>query len=247
MTKSVAFAIPCLTYQVAIEFNRSLMRTDWLLAQAGWQRTYLDHCGCQFIANARNELAHDFLTNFPDCDNFFFLDDDLGWDAEKVLAILERDEDIIAGVYPKRQDDIDWPVMLAGDEGKLHEKDGLFRAMRAPTGFMRIKRRVFEGLVPHARTYKWLTNKGDVKEIPALFSCGLMDDGWFWTEDYIFCHNASLAGFEIWIEPDIKFTHRGPKAWSGSFKSTIPTFRKRAKQAFANRPKLVETTSSEAA
>jgi hypothetical protein len=235
MEKSVAFAIPSLTHQVSIEFLRSIMRTDWLLAQHGWQRTYLDVCGNQFIANARNELAHDFLTNHPDCDNFFFLDDDLGWEAERAVEILSRDEDIIAGVYPKRQDPVDWPVMLAGDEGRLHLKDGLVRAIRVPTGFMRIKRRVLEGLVPHAQTYKWLTDKGETKEIPALFSVGLMPDGWFWTEDYIFCHNAGVAGFEVWVHPDIEFSHRGPKAWKGNLRSTLPTFRKRARQAYKQR------------
>lgn len=249
MSKSVVFAVPTLTGSVSIEFMRSMMKTDWMLANAGWDRVYIDHVGCQFIANARNELAYEFLVLHPDCDNFFFLDDDLGWTAEKAFSILQRDEDIIAGVYPKRQDDVDWPVMMAGHDGKLHEQDGLYRALRAPTGFMRIKRRVFEGLVPHCKTYKWLTAKGEVKEIPALFSVGLMDDGWFWTEDYIFSHNAGQMGFEIWIEPDIEFAHRGPKAWKGNFKSALPIFRKRARQAFKARPKIIDNDSkvSEAA
>ena len=229
--RCVAFACPSLTHSVSIEFLRSMMRTDWLLSENGWDRIYLDHCGNQFIANARNELVNDFMTNYPGCENFFFLDDDLGWTPEKVLDVLNRPEDIVAGVYPKRQDDPDWPVMLAGDEGKLVERDGLLKALRVPTGFMRIKRRVFEGLIPHAKPYKYLTNQGETKEIPSLFLTGVMPDGWFWTEDYIFSHNADLAGFEIWVDPDIEFTHRGPKAWKGSLTSALPTFRKRARQA----------------
>lgn len=231
MTKSVAFAIPSLTHDVSIEFLRSMMRTDWILASQGWDRTYLDVCGCQFVANARNELVHDFLNNHPECDNLFFLDDDLGWEPEKALRILERDEDIIAGVYPKRQDEEDWPVMLAGSDGKLEYRDHLVRALRVPTGFMRIKRRVFEQLLPHAPPYKWMNAKGEVKEIPAFFAVGVMPDGWFWTEDYLFSNNSQGAGFEIWVDPDIEFTHRGPKAWKGNLKTQIPTFQKRARQA----------------
>ncbi len=235
MTKSVAFAIPCLTHQVAIEFSRSLMQTSWLLMANGYEVVCLDHCGCQFVANARNELAQDFLTRFPQCDNFFFLDDDLGWDANAVLRALERDEDIVAGVYPKRQDTPDWPVMLAGDEGKLHWKDGLLRALRVPTGFMRIKRRVLEAMTKEAPLYKWTDIKGETKEIPAIFAVGVMPDGWFWTEDYIFSNNAVAMGFEIWVDPVIEFTHRGPKAWKGSLTEALPTFRKRAKEAFKAR------------
>lgn len=245
-TKSVTFAVPSLTHSVSIEFMRSAMRTNWLLATEGWNVNYQDHCGCQFVANARNELAYEFLQMHPDCDDFFFLDDDIGWDAEAVLRILNRPEDIIAGIYPKRQDELEWPVMIAGHHGKLHYQDHLLRALRVPTGFMRIKRRVLEEMVKYAKTYKWLDIHGKTKEIPALFSVGLMDDGWFWTEDYIFCQNASTLGFEVWVDPDINFSHRGPKAWKGNFTSALPTFRKRAKEAYRQQ-KDIERQMSQAA
>ena len=44
-----------------------------------------------------------------EADSLFFLDDDIGWPPEKVLAFLERDEPILFGVYPKKQETEDWP------------------------------------------------------------------------------------------------------------------------------------------
>src|SRR5579863_3097348 len=90
---AVAFATPSLNHSVAMEFFASSMQTDWLLASKGWNRAYLNHCGDQFIGNARSKLVHDFMVNHPTIDSFFFLDDDLGWPPEKVLEFLERDED----------------------------------------------------------------------------------------------------------------------------------------------------------
>jgi hypothetical protein len=214
-----------------MEFLSSVLQSDWLLAASGYKRIYLNHCGDQFIAKARNKLVNDFLVNHPGVQNFFFLDDDLGWPAEKVLEFLTRDEDVLVGVYPKKSEEEDWPVMLAGEDGDLVEKDGLVRCLRAPTGFMRIKRRVLEALALHAPPFYDTNQKGETEQTPGFFAAGVAPDGWFWTEDYIFSQNVTAAGFEIWCDPNIEFTHRGNRAWKGSISAALPTFRERAKAA----------------
>lgn len=225
---TVAFATPCLTSFVAREFHHSCLQTDWLLAAKGWNRIYLDHPGDQFVARARNKLVNDFLINHPTVDNFFFLDDDLGWPAEKVMEFLESDKDILVGAYPKKSEEKDWPIVIAGDEGKLIEDNGLIQVMRGPTGFMRIKRHVLEAMLPHAPVFLDQDIHGATQQTPGFFAAGVAPDGWFWTEDYIFCQNATACGFEIWLDPDIEFTHRGTRAWKGSILDDVPTFRQRA-------------------
>lgn len=214
-----------------MEFFVSSMQTDWLLSTHGYKTSWMNHCGDQFIAKARNELVNDFLTNHPDTENFFFLDDDLGWPAQKVLEFCERDEDVLVGVYPKKSDEADWPVMLAGENGDLVEKDGLIRVLRAPTGFMRIKRRVLEELSRLAPPFMYYDRAGEPKQAPAIFAAGVAPDGWFWSEDYVFSQNVTGSGFEIWADPDIAFTHRGSKVWRGSLEDDLHLFRERAAQA----------------
>lgn len=227
--KQVAFATPSLNHSVAMEFLSSTLQSDWLLATNNYNRIYLNHCGDQFIAKARNKLVNDFLVNHPTVDNLFFIDDDLGWPAEKVLEFCERDEDILCGVYPKKSEEPDWPVVICGDDGELVEKDGLIKCVRGPTGFMRIKRRVLEAMLPHAPMFLDMNIKGEPEQTPGFFASGVAPDGWFWTEDYIFCQNAAAAGFEIWCDPDIEFKHRGNRAWTGRIKDDLPTFRARAR------------------
>lgn len=228
---TVAIATPCFSHAVCVEYLRSALQTDWALAARGYDRTYLTHCGDQFIAKARNKLVNDFLVNHPGVENFFFIDDDLGWPADKFVEFIERDEDILVGVYPKRSDDEDWPVVIKGEGGVLEEKDHLVRVLRGPTGFMRIKRRVLEALLPHAPVFKDINPQGQTEETPGFFAAGVAPDGWFWTEDYIFCNNVVAAGFEIWADPDVAFTHRGQKTWGGTLRTVIPTFRERAVDA----------------
>jgi hypothetical protein len=233
VSKTVAFAVPSLTHSVAMEFFVSAMQTEWLLAHHGYKRSWMNHCGDQFIAKARNKLVKEFLTNHPDCENFFFLDDDIGWPAAKVLEFCERDEDVLVGVYPKKSDEPDWPVMLAGEDGDLVEKDGLIRVLRAPTGFMRIKRRVLETLAKFAPPFMDTNRAGETETTLGLFAAGVAPDGWFWTEDYVFSQNVTGCGFDIWCDPDIAFSHRGNKVWTGSIKDDLPIFRDRARKAHA--------------
>jgi hypothetical protein len=77
-----------------------------------------------------------------------------------------------------------------------------------PTGFMRIQRRVFEGI--EAQEYNVFGET--VKE---YFGCG-PKNGSFIGEDVTFCLNAMQAGFELWIQPDIDFTHTGSKVFNGN-------------------------------
>ena len=237
------FATPNLSHMVAREFHHSCLETDWILAEKGWNRVYIDHPGDCFVAKARNILVQEFLDKHPEANDFFFLDDDLGWPAAKVLEFLERPEDILVGAYPKRSEEKDWPIVIAGDGGELVEKDGLIAVLRGPTGFMRIKRHVLEEMRKHAPTFMHEHN-GKELITPGFFSAGVAPDQWFWTEDYIFCQNAVALGFEIWLDPDIEFTHRGTRAWKGSIMDDIPTFRERAREAeeMRQRSEPVEAT-----
>ena len=48
---------------------------------------------------------------------------------------------------------------------------------------------------------------------------------------------AAQLGFEVWCDPDIAFTHRGNKVWTGNMQGAMDTFEQRA----------IEQTPTEAA
>jgi len=235
--RCVIFATPSLDHRVCLEFMRSTLETEWLLAEKQIPHGYLVRGGDCFVAKVRNKLAWEFLTKYPMGSHLFFLDDDIGWSAHKVVEFIERDLPIVAGVYPKKSDEPDWPVEIAADPetGVLIEKDGLVRAHGIPGGFLCIRRDVLEALAVSAPRFKDLELDGSIVEYPAIFNTGIGPDGWFWGEDYVFAKNAAAAGYEIWVDPNIAFTHRGNKKWTGTLSDSLNRFRERGAEAIAAR------------
>lgn len=233
MTQQLAlFAVPSLSHTVTLDFLRSWTATTGLLKDAGIAHGIVDRGGDCFVAKVRNKLAQQFLDG-PWTD-LFFLDDDLGWPAQKALEFLtERTEPIVAGIYPKRSDDLDWGVGLEADAdtGELITDQGLYLATFAATGFMRIKREVIETLANDVPRFRDIEMGGRTADYPLIFESGLDSDGWWCGEDVAFCRKARAAGYPIWVDPDIAFRHRGGKTWNGTLAGHLDTFRTRAKLA----------------
>lgn len=125
------------------------------------------------ITRARNALAHQFLKT--DCTHLFFIDADIRFNAADVLPMLAADKDIICGIYPKKE--INWQgVKNALDAGvevdQLKHFTGSFvvnlvgysgsvtvpinepvEIWNGGTGFMIIKREVFEKLADLVPAY----------------------------------------------------------------------------------------------
>lgn len=229
----VLFATPSYDHRVSYEFFKSSIETEWALTAAGIAHGYIGRGGDQFIAKVRNKLTTEFLVQYPMGTDLFFIDDDVGWPAAKVIEFLNRPEDIVAGIYPKKQETLDFPVELEADKatGKLIERNGLIRATGVPTGFMRIKRHVLEELVKHCGQFHELDADGTKRYHYALFRTGISEDGEFNGEDWTFCQNARAAGFEIWVDPNIPFTHRGNKLWSANLADHLDVFRSKGEAA----------------
>jgi hypothetical protein len=43
----------------------------------------------------------------------------------------------------------------------------------------------------------------------------------FWGEDFYFAERWREMGGEIWVDPDVNFSHRGSKAWVGNFMDAV--------------------------
>ena len=217
----VIFATPSLSHAVTMEFFRSYLDTSAALLSADIAHGCVQVGGCPFVDRARNQLVTEFLVQHPNATDLFFLDDDIGWPSAAVLRMLSRDEDIVAGAYPQKMDEVSFPVELDFAGNNLTEVGGLFRALHAPTGFMRIKRRVLEAMAEKAPRYENELAPGISQMEYQIFTTGIGAEGKWWGEDYQFCQNAREMGFTIWVDPDIEFTHSGRKRFSGNLAATL--------------------------
>lgn len=229
---NVIFATPTYSHSFVAHYMRSLQETQCLLTANGITWGCMVRPGDCFVDKARNKLVTDFLRVFPKTENFFFLDDDIGWTAEKALEFILRPDPIVAGVYPKKSEEVDWPCTFAvSHEGELIESEGLILATMVPTGFMRIKRHVLEKLAAESNIFSDEAPGGERLDYHYIFECGRGEDGKFWGEDYTFCRKVTAAGLNIWVDPNITFKHQGVRTWEDRILDHLPTFRRRAKAA----------------
>lgn len=236
-SRHVVFATPSLSHAVSLEFFTSYLRTIEMLRTAGISYSCIQLGGCQFIAKARNMLLTQFL-GFPDATDLFFVDDDIGWDPEAVVRMLNRSEDIIAGVYPKRGDPLHFPVELNYTDHKLTANNGLFLALHAPLGFMRIKRRAVEQIVLEEKSWAEDNGDGTISDYFDVFQTGMGADGKWWGEDFAFCQKVATMGIAVWVDPDIIFTHAGRNTWTAGLASTLSAW---VDQQMQQEPAIKET------
>ena len=191
------------------------------------------------ITRARNELARIFLES--DHDYLMFIDADIGFDQEAVAHLMLADKDIACGIYPKKEVNWDSVERAAMDEvtsgladyagafvfnmiGAGHtetDETGCIEVRHGGTGFMLIKRGVFEELKPHVPTYRTSSfqdpETGEYQKplTHEFFATSIDDTGALLSEDYHFCELWRNHGGKIHAHPFIKLHHVGTYVFGG--------------------------------
>lgn len=181
-----------------------------MLDAAGFNVTLCNEAGNCHVDDGRNSLVRQFLLS--DCTDLVFIDADVGFRSEDLLKLVSVDRDIVAGVYPKKQSPEDFPVLTLGGE-LWADKDGLVEVEGVPTGFLRIRRCVLETLAEQAVSFIGQAGESDPYHVifERIVSGGRRRSG-----DYAFCYKAREAGYRIYVDPEMEFSHTGTNTWSGS-------------------------------
>lgn len=197
-----------------------------------WQFLYNE----SLITRARNGLVKMFYET--DCTHLLFIDADISYRAEDILSMLDADKEIICGVYPKKR--IAWEKInhaieqgISGDDLKYYTGDLVINKLNyvdspidnktipveifnGGTGFMLIKREVFDALKPHCPTY---TNDmlQDQKEIVTEYFATSIEpeSNRLLSEDYHFCRLARLNNIKVWAAPWVELGHIGSYKFEG--------------------------------
>ena len=228
----VVFMTPSIDHMVTLGFLKSYVETTILLANHGIGCCFQSFGGDPYLAKVRNLLVSTSLKNVPHGTDFFFLDADLEWDANAALRIVNRPEAIVAGIYPKKNDTLEYPAAIRMDSKtrKPIENDGLVSAEMVPTGFLRVKRHVYEKMAAESPMYR--DGTGGNAECWNIFEMGFDKGelektgfGQWWGEDYAWCRRALAMGYEIWVDENIEFGHRGAKTWRNNFSGAVQALR----------------------
>ena len=207
------------------------------------------HRGESLITRARNNCVADFLAN-PNWTHLFWIDSDIGFSSQAALRLLLSDYDIAAGVYPLKTDR--WPSEGANVEGLSPEQmltrfarytinadateetnridleilpDGFMRMNEAPTGFMVIKRNVFERMMKHYPDLQYVPDSVGVEDkgLHYRFFDVMVDPVTrrYLSEDYGFCRLWSGMGEHIYVDANSNLSHQGSKLYKGNFADSL--------------------------
>lgn len=197
------------------------------------------------IQRARNLLTHHFLQS--EATHMMFIDADIRFNPNDIFPMIEADKDIICGIYPKKE--INWQTVRnainAGvPDDQLKHHTGAFvvnlvdyqtevtvpinqpvEIWNGGTGFMLIKREVFEGLIGKVPMY--LNNVLDLQSnkngetIHEFFATQIEPESkLLLSEDYDFCKKARNNGYKVWAAPWVQLAHVGTYAFEGQLLQT---------------------------
>lgn len=193
------------------------------------------------ITRARNSMAYDFLKS--DATHLMFIDADISYNPNDIPMMVRADKDIICGLYPKKEInwvEVDAAVKRGVPPQDLHKYTGAFvvnlphgtetksgpanepmEIANGGTGFMLIKREVFEKLADKVPSYTndmyhAVDTVREVKIIKEFFATSIEpESNRLLSEDYHFCKIAREAGFKVWAAPWANFGHTGTYTFSG--------------------------------
>ncbi len=194
------------------------------------------------ITRARNYLVDEFLRS--DATHLLFIDSDIHYNPQDVLALLALDKDVIGAPYPKKS--MNWANIAAGarnhpdlDPKQLETLVGEYvfnvvkgtkqfqvteplEVMEIGTGFMMVKREVF---TKFEEAYPKLKYKPDhvgqahfdgSRYIHAYFDTVIDPvSERYLSEDYMFCQWWRNIGGQIYLCPWMKTQHIGTYAFTG--------------------------------
>lgn len=221
--KKILLATPAYDGKVGVDFVNSLVASLLALRAAGAEVHYAIYANSANVPRVRNTAVAAMMGE--DFTDIVFIDADMQWDAVDLAKVCAYDTSIVGVPYRARTDNNARWIVVWDDEVRQHEASGLLTAKRAGTGFLRVRRDVFEKLEelhpylhyagPH------VTEENQKPHLFAFFDYALKagEDGvtGHLSEDYYFCDLARDAGFTIWMDPNVNLGHIGSKTWSGKF------------------------------
>jgi hypothetical protein len=215
----VFITIPCYTGQVDAIFCSSLLANIRGLEKAGVHVKVNFQVGDSDISKCRNVMTAKFLES--DCTEMIMADCDLGFDHDTFEKILKPEAYVVMGAYPYRDGTGKYPCqILFNDKGKIHTNGSLIELDRGPTGMLRISRNVIEEMTAAHPEWKTTLRTPSGGVVYAIFDSGIqpdLDEGVWYSEDFVFCFRWRQMGGKIWCDPTILFEHVGSTAIQGMF------------------------------
>ena len=214
MTRKVMIGTPCYSGQLDVWYTNSIVRTLKIIAETKLDIEIIP-IWISFDAllqRARNDTV--FLALEMECDDLVFIDSDIEWEPEQLLTLLNYNEDVVGGTYPKKSS-VEEYVVRQIEQKPIDPSTGLLEVDGLGTGFVKLSNRALQ--------YLWNTSvpyidPKDDKERRMIFDVVVKNQS-LHSEDIHMFDKLKEGGFSVWLDPNITCNHSGPKKFTGDFKS----------------------------
>ena len=242
MSKTKVFVCtPMYGGQCTGSYTQGLLNLGSILREAKIESMMSFMFNESLITRARNALTQAFLKS--DATHLMFIDADINFNPNDVVTMLKANKDVIGGIYPKKE--INWATVkqaiannVPEDQLKYHtgsfvvnlvnyatsvtvRVDKPVEVQNMGTGFLLIKRKVFDKLKPTVPSYSNdvadLGNTIGAKEVIHEYFATSIEESTnrLLSEDYHFCSIYRAMGGKIWAAPWVVLAHIGTYAFEG--------------------------------
>jgi len=234
-------ATPCYGGMCGSDYSMSVFRFINMAASLGLQVSIQQLSNESLITRARNLLADYFLKE-TDGTHLMFIDADISFESIDIIKLILRKKEIVGGAYPikeinwetilKNKDSIgsveglmysssSYVVNIpqssveksALSGGKIELDNGLLEVTGLGTGFVLIKREVFEKMQKYYDN-DWFLYKD--KKVHLFFDTAIEEQTReYLSEDYFFTRRWLHLGEFTWIDPTVSLIHTGYYRFNG--------------------------------
>lgn len=235
MVTKLFLATPCYGGLCLDAYVMSIIKLQILLIQENIQ-LYIDTTENESLVHRARNVAVGRFMQKSDCDYFMFIDADIHFDPEAVVRLIKSGHDVSVACYPKKV--VMWEqaayAVKDGDERNMAMLssslvinfgasnrpiiNGFIEILDGPTGFMCIKRDVFERM---EKEYPELNCRNDHQNrefdfYHAAFDCMIDPESKrYLSEDYAFCRRWQQMGGKIWADINTTLGHIGNLPFTG--------------------------------
>jgi hypothetical protein len=221
-TTRVHICMPCYGGQLTESTFMSYIKWSNTARQLGLDWTVETMTNESLISRARNTLTAKFL-NTKESTHLMFIDADIGWEPWHLLVMLDAQKDVIGGLYPMKSLPVKWCVN--GIPGMVEDPNSsLVEVSKTGTGFLLMKRDVFEKLNEHPAVRTFANDIGLPRELDQYMKTYFdtaVREGRYYSEDWTFCENWRDLGGQVWVDKRVLLRHTGTYVFDGNAQEQV--------------------------
>jgi len=221
-TTRVHICMPCYGGMLTESTFMSYIKWANTARQLGIDWTVETTTNESLISRARNTLTAKFL-HTKESTHLMFIDADIGWEPWHLLAMLNHQKDVVGGLYPMKSLPVKWCVN--GIPGTPQDDpSGLVEVTKTGTGFLLMKREVFEKLDSHPAVRAFANDIGlppELNQYMKTYFDTAVREGRYYSEDWTFCENWRDIGGQVWVDKRVLLRHTGTYVFDGNAQEQV--------------------------